>query len=105
MANITVSYVAGTKKLHISHTSHLNHGDTVTIQGIPDGATHATLSCAHKIFKGDSPYDVRNGTVLTVSSHAKKGSDTIKLSFHIPNNDPGTAEQTATGTLDPTGKV
>lgn len=107
MANITVSYVAGKNTLSISPTASLNHGDTVTIQGIPDGARNATLRCARKLFKGGSgPYGVSNGTQLTVSDKAAEGSDTVTLTFHIhESGGPGVAEQTATGTLDPTGKM
>lgn len=106
MANITISYVAGRSTLDISPTSSLNHGDTVTIQGLPNGARKATLRCDQKLFEGSGPYDVSNGTQLTVSSKAKEGSDQITLTFHIhESGGPGVAEQTATGTLDPTGKM
>jgi hypothetical protein len=105
MANIKIRYVAGQSTLEISPTSSLNHGDTVTIKGLPQGAHNATLSCSQTLFEGSSPYDVHNGKQLTVSSHASQGSDTITLTFHLHENGPGQAEQTATGTLDPTGKV
>ena len=106
MANITIRYVAGQSTLDISPTSSLNHGDTVTIQGLPAGAHNATLSSAQKLFKGgDGPYTVSNGTQLTVSTKAEAGSDPITLTFHIPKGGTSVAEQTATGTLDPTGKM
>lgn len=104
MANITIRYVAGQSTLDISPTSSLNHGDTVTIEGLPAGAHNATLSSAQKLFKGDSPYTVSNGTQLTVANKAAAGSDAITLTFHAPRGG-GLAEQTATGTLDPTGKL
>ncbi len=104
--NITIRYVPGQTTLNISPTSSLNHGDTVTIQGLPAGAHRATLRCDQKLFNGNSPYDVSNGTKLTVSDKAGAGSDTITLTFHIKESGgPGVAEQTATGTLDPTGKL
>lgn len=105
MANITIKYVAGKNTLDISPTTSLNHGDTVTIEGLPDGAHNVTLSSALKLFKGGSgPYTVSNGTQLTVSDKAGAGSDRITLTFHLKKGG-GLAEQTATGTLDPTGKI